>query len=97
MSLTSDSAGSELVEKSAVELRRLIGSKAISPVELLDACIARIERVNPLRERGHRHLLRACPRPRRARLKARSLPAHPLGLLHGLPVGVKDLEATQAC
>jgi hypothetical protein len=40
-------AGTELVEKSAVELRRLIGSKAISPVDLLEACIARIERVNP--------------------------------------------------
>jgi len=43
---THDSA-SELVEKSAVELRRLIGSKQVSPVELLEACIARIERVNP--------------------------------------------------
>ena len=36
-----------LVTKSAVHLRRLIGSKEISPVELLEACIARIEAVNP--------------------------------------------------
>ena len=38
---------SSLVENSAVELRRLIGSRQISPVELLDACIARIEKFNP--------------------------------------------------
>ena len=45
--------------KSAVELRRRIGTKEISPVELLEACIARIERMNPGGQRGHRDLLRA--------------------------------------
>jgi Asp-tRNA(Asn)/Glu-tRNA(Gln) amidotransferase A subunit family amidase len=34
-------------ELTATEARRLIGSKALSPVELLDSCIARIEAVNP--------------------------------------------------
>ena len=34
---------SDLCDKTAVELRRLIGRKDISPVELLDSCIARIE------------------------------------------------------
>ena len=32
---------------SATELRRLIGARALSPVELLDSCLARIARVNP--------------------------------------------------
>ena len=32
-----------LTELTAVELRRRIGAKDISPVELLEACIARIE------------------------------------------------------
>ena len=36
-----------LPERSAVELRRLIGSRQLSPVELMDACIARIEAFNP--------------------------------------------------
>ena len=31
----------------ATELRRLIGTKEISPVELLAACIARIEALDP--------------------------------------------------
>ncbi|MDB2468604.1 hypothetical protein N9X39_00850 [Alphaproteobacteria bacterium] len=34
---------SDLCDKTAVELRRMIGRKDISPVELLDSCIARIE------------------------------------------------------
>ena len=38
--MTPDAA---LPERSAVELRRLIGSRQLSPVELMDACIARIE------------------------------------------------------
>ena len=37
----------ELVSLSAVELRRRIGTKEISPVELLNACLERIEEVNP--------------------------------------------------
>jgi amidase len=35
----------DLVSRNAVELRRLIGAKEISPVELLDACIDRIEAI----------------------------------------------------
>jgi len=37
----------ELVALSAVELRRLIEARQVSPVELLEACIERIEAVNP--------------------------------------------------
>ncbi|AOY96368.1 amidase [Cupriavidus sp. USMAA2-4] len=78
---------------SAIELRRLIGSKQISPVELLEACIARIEAVNPLVNA----ITATCYE--RAREEARAaeravLDGAPLGLLHGLPLGVKDLEAT---
>ena len=36
-----------LVELTANELRHRIGTREISPVELLDACIERIEAVNP--------------------------------------------------
>ncbi len=38
---------SDLCETSAVELRRLIGARQISPLELLETCIAPIEQVNP--------------------------------------------------
>jgi Asp-tRNA(Asn)/Glu-tRNA(Gln) amidotransferase A subunit family amidase len=84
----------ELVEQSAVELRRLIGRKAISPVELLEACIAQIERVNPFVNA----VTATCFDRARTEAKAAEnavMQGAPLGLLHGLPLGVKDLEPTE--
>ncbi|WP_343660465.1 amidase family protein [Ralstonia sp.] len=83
----------QLVSLSAVELRRLIGAKEISPVELLDACIARIEAINP----AVNAVTATCfPQAREAAKAAEraALNGEPLGLLHGLPLGVKDLEDT---
>ncbi|CAN5675060.1 amidase [soil metagenome] len=94
MSPSSSAAGPALVEQSAVELRRLIGSKAVSPVELLEACIARIEDLNP---QVNAVTATAFERARgEARAAERAVMAgEPLGLLHGLPLGVKDLEPTE--
>ncbi|WP_423199964.1 MULTISPECIES: amidase [unclassified Cupriavidus] len=78
---------------SAVELRRLIGTRQVSPVELLEACIARIERYNPLINA----VTATCYARARDEAKAAEqavMRGEPLGLLHGLPLGVKDLEAT---
>ena len=91
--MTQTSSSSDLVELSAVELRRLIGTRALSPVELLEACIARIEQLNPFVNA----VTATCYE--RARAEARAAEravksGEPLGLLHGLPLGVKDLEPT---
>lgn len=77
----------------ALELRRLIGQRQLSPVELLDACIARIAALDP----GVNALCatdfdRARDAARAA--EAAQMRGGPLPLLHGLPVGVKDLEDT---
>ncbi|WPH21203.1 amidase [Variovorax paradoxus] len=88
------SHNTELIEHSAVELRRLIGSKAVSPVELLEACIARIERVNPFINA----VTATCFERARAEARAAEgavMRGDALGLLHGLPLGVKDLEPTE--
>jgi len=88
------STHTELIEHSAVELRRLIGSKAVSPVELLEACIARIERVNPFINA----VTATCFERARAEARAAEsavMRGDALGLLHGLPLGVKDLEPTE--
>ena len=82
-----------LPQHSAVELRRLIGSRQLSPVELMDACIARIEAINPAINAI------AATDFERARDSARAAEADvmrgaPLGPLHGLPLGVKDLQDT---
>ena len=83
-----------LPELPATELRRMIGAREVSPVTLLEACIARIERLNPFVNA----ITATCFE--RAREEARTaeravLDGEPLGLLHGLPLGVKDLEPTQ--
>jgi amidase len=79
-----------LPERSAVELRALIARRELSPLELLDACIARIERFEPAVN------ALAATDFERARATARALGDAPAtGLLHGLPVGIKDLQDTE--
>ncbi|HJQ57925.1 MAG TPA: amidase family protein [Vineibacter sp.] len=84
----------ELLSLSAVELRRRIGTKEISPVELLEACIERIAAVNPavnaVTATAHSQARRDARAAERAARRG-----EPLGLLHGLPTGVKDLEETK--
>ena len=38
----------ELCDLPATTLRQMIGNKRVSPVEILDSCIARIEATNPV-------------------------------------------------
>ena len=84
----------EPCDLTASEARRLIGRKALSPVELLESCLARIEAVN--------HAVNAMVAldANRARAAAKAAEAavmrgDELGPLHGLPVGIKDLEETE--
>ncbi len=78
----------------ALEARRLIGAKQLSPVELLESCIARIEAVNPAVN------AMVTLAYERARVEAKSaedavMRGDPLPPLHGLPVGIKDLTDTE--
>ncbi|RXU31700.1 amidase, partial [Pseudomonas syringae] len=84
---------SELLGKSATELRALIGNKQLSPVELLDACIERIESLNP---KINAFAATCFERARDEALVAEQavMQGKSLGLLHGLPIGIKDLEET---
>ena len=83
----------DLCDLTATELRTMIGRKDISPVELVESCIERIEsidgRLNAIVTKSYD----------RARDEARDaekavLDGEELGLLHGLPLGIKDLETT---
>ena len=83
----------ELYALSAVELRRRIGTKEISPVELLESCIGRIEAVNP----AVNAVTATCfdrARQEAKQAEAAVLAGDTLGRLHGLPIGVKDLQDT---
>lgn len=84
---------SEACDLSAVEARRLIGCKKLSPVELLESCLKRIAATNPA--------LNAVVAMDEARARREAEAAESavmrgddLGLLHGLPLGIKDLQAT---
>ena len=74
----------------AAEARRLIARRALSALELTEACIARVEAVdhavNALVARDMDGL-RAGAR----RADAAQAAGEPLGALHGLPFGVKDM------
>lgn len=84
----------DLPELPATELRRLIGTRAISPVELLEACISRIERLDPaVNAIAARCFKRARAEARAA--EAAVLRGEALGRLHGLPIGIKDLQDTE--
>ncbi len=84
----------DICDLTAVELRRRIDAKEISPVELLDACVARIEAVDPA---VNAMVARDFERAREAAKAAEKAVAagDVLGALHGLPIGIKDLSDTQ--
>jgi Asp-tRNA(Asn)/Glu-tRNA(Gln) amidotransferase A subunit family amidase len=83
----------EPCDLSAVEARALIGAKRLSASELLDSCIRRIEAVDPA---VNAMVARDFAAARAAADKADAAVASgaALGPLHGLPLGVKDLEMT---
>jgi len=84
---------SEPCDLSATEARRLIGQKKLSPVELLQSCSARIEAVNPAL--NAMVALDTDAARREAEIAEEAVTnGDILGLLHGLPIGVKDLQAT---
>jgi Asp-tRNA(Asn)/Glu-tRNA(Gln) amidotransferase A subunit family amidase len=83
----------EPCDLSAVEARGLIGRRRLSPVELLKSCFKRIADVNPaVNAVVALDAVRAMAAARRA--EEAVMKGGALGALHGLPLGVKDLEET---
>jgi aspartyl-tRNA(Asn)/glutamyl-tRNA(Gln) amidotransferase subunit A len=86
-------AANELTDLTIAEAARSIEGKQISPVELTEAYLARIERVNPAlnayvtvtAERAREDARRAADEIARGEYR---------GPLHGVPIGLKDLYAT---
>jgi amidase len=86
-------ADESLTRKTARELASLIRSRAVSPVEVLDAHLAVIERVNPALN-AIVTLVADQARGAARAAEAAATNGAPLGPLHGLPVGIKDITAT---
>ncbi|HTN11010.1 MAG TPA: amidase family protein [Acetobacteraceae bacterium] len=84
----------EACDLTAVEARTRIGRKQLSPVELLESCIARIEAVDPaVNAMVARDFASARTQAKAA--EAAVMQGKALSPLHGLPVGIKDLNATK--
>ena len=76
---------------SATEARKLIGNKQLSPLELTKSCIEQIEKYNPSINAvvaiNHEDVLKEAKKAEDDVMSGKEL-----GLLHGLPVGIKDLN-----
>ena len=83
----------EPCDLSAVTARRLIGAKKLSPVELLDSCLKRIEATNKT-VNAIVAMDEKAARKSAKQAEAQVMRGDDLGILHGLPLGVKDLQAT---
>lgn len=83
----------ELCFKDATELAALIAARELSPVEVLDAFLARIEALNPS---INAFCLVAAESAREAAARAERelLAGGQVGVLHGVPVAFKDLTPT---
>ena len=84
----------EPCDLTATEAGRLIGRKQLSPVELMQSCLGRVDRVNgvlnaivTLDAEGAMAAARAA--------EAAVMAGKTLGPLHGLPVAIKDNRATK--
>ena len=84
----------DLCQLSAVDARRLIASGELSPVELLEACIDRIEAtneaINAIVAKDYDRAIHEATEAAKAVKETRDLPP-----LHGIPIGIKDLNATE--
>ena len=84
--------------KSALELSRAVASRQVSPVELMQATLARVERLNPglncFAAYAPEQALEAAKQAEHALMAGKPL-GRLLGRLHGLPISVKDLIAVK--
>jgi aspartyl-tRNA(Asn)/glutamyl-tRNA(Gln) amidotransferase subunit A len=84
----------DLYWRSALELAALIRTKAVSPVEVVESLLARIERVNP-RLNAFCTVMAEEARDAAAAAEAAVMTGEALGPLHGVPVSIKDLVFTR--
>ena len=78
----------------ALELAARIRGKKVSPVEVVEAVLARIERLNPALN-AYCTVAADEARERRVAAEVAVVTGEPLGPLHGVPVSIKDLVFTR--
>ncbi len=83
------SQSEDIARLSASELRRRIGQRELSPVEVVEACLEQVERyngtINAVVTLNEQALDEAW------NLEQQAARGEAMGVLHGLPVGIKDI------
>jgi amidase len=77
----------------AAEMVSAVKKKKLSPVEIVDALLARIERINP-KVSAYCTLVPEMARQAARKAEAAVMRKGKLGPLHGVPVSIKDLTLT---
>ena len=88
-------ANDELCWLSGTALAGLIRRRKVSPVEVVDAVLARIDKINPRLNAYVTVTAEAARREARAAERALTRRSARLGPLHGVPFSVKDLVVTR--
>ena len=81
-------ASAQLLELSLAQAAKLVNSREVSPVELVDACLARIRAVED-RLRSYITVFDEARQVAKA-AEAMIMAGHDLGPLHGIPIALKD-------
>jgi len=84
----------ELAFTPATEQARLVREKHVSPLELVDMCYSRIERLNPALS-AFTTLDKDRARAAARQAESAVMLGNALGPLHGVPVGIKENEITE--
>ena len=93
--MASDERTAELHWQSATTLAQQIKRKKVSPVEVVDAILARIDKLNPTLNAYVTLTAETARREARAAERALIRRGATLGPLHGVPFSVKDLVITK--
>lgn len=83
----------EFAYASATELARLIRNKEVSPVDIVDQLLARIEAINP-QINAFCTVVSDDARAEAKRAEVKVMRGEELGPLHGVPIAIKDLTST---
>src|SRR2546428_1224367 len=80
--------------QSALDISGLVGAKKLSPIEVTDAVLSRIDAINPVL---NAFCVVAAEKARAAAREAgiAVTKGEPLGPLHGVPVSIKDVLFTR--
>jgi Asp-tRNA(Asn)/Glu-tRNA(Gln) amidotransferase A subunit family amidase len=85
----------EIAFRPALEVARLIRERSLSPVEVLDAFLARIEQFEPqVNSFITLTVEEAMAAAKNAEMRVMTEPVESLGRLHGVPIAIKDLTPT---